>query len=100
MIQVTDSNELKSKATKGSLADFAEKEAERLNGHLLWYVLGCIPIIVLEFYLGKAGWFVLPTVLILAALFKRTADKVTQLRGRSATYKKLKTIHPKRDSYR
>lgn len=95
-----DIQELKSKATKGSLSDFAEKEAERLNRQLFWYVLGCVPIVVLEFYLKKAGWFVLPTIMVLAFLFKQTGDKVTVLRGRSATYKKLKTIHPKRDSYR
>jgi asparagine N-glycosylation enzyme membrane subunit Stt3 len=100
MIQVTDSGELKGKATKGSLADVAEKEADRLSKQLLWYVLACIPLVVLEFFLRKAGWFVLPTIMVVAFLFKRTGDKVTELRGRSATYKKLKTIHPKRDSYR
>ena len=100
MIQVNDTEGFKGKATKGSLADFAEREAERLGRHQLWYLLAFIPIIVAEFYLKKAGWFVLPTVVVLAALYKWTDNKITSYRGRSTTYKKLKTLHPKRDSYR
>jgi len=98
MIQVSNSNELKSKATKGSLADFAEKEANRLEHQQLWCVVGCILLVVGTYFMGKLGWFVLPAVVFGASLYVCLERKVADLRSRSATYKKFKTIRSKRPS--
>lgn len=100
MIQVSDSSELVAKTTKGALADFAELEAKRIERQQLWWVLAFIPVVVLEFFLRKAGWFVLPTVAVLAAIYRWLDVKAADLKGRSLTYKKLKAIHSKRPQLR
>jgi hypothetical protein len=100
MIQVSDSKELKSKVTKSALADTAEKESWRLDKQQVVYILFIFAVVVAEFFLRKLGWFVLPLVFVPAWLFAKRGQQIEELKGRTAAYKPLKTVHPKRDSFR
>ena len=104
MIQVNDTNELKSKVTKLSLAQVADKEANRLDSQQVLYLAGIFAIVVMEFFLQKLGlqklgWYLLPVVIGLAVMFHRRSKQITDLEGRASPVR-IKSINPKRDSWR
>lgn len=93
-LNYSDTNELKSKTSKGALAQTAETEAKRMDKLQLLYAvltgLSILAIAILEFWLGKYGWYVLPAVVIFGELFRRRGRDQQSFEGRALAYKSLK----------
>lgn len=99
MQHLQEAHEVKSKASKNSLAQTAERAATKLDGQQAIYMGIVAVVVVAEFFLGKMGWFLMPVVAVAAGLYFWRDRQIVDLKGR-ATSLRVKTIHPRRDSYR
>lgn len=93
-LNYSDTNELKSKTSKSALAQTAETEAKRMDKlQVLYAILTGVSILliaILEFWLGKYGWYVLPVVVLFGELFRRRGQDQENFQGRAIAYKSLK----------
>lgn len=74
-----------------------KEEVRPRDWKLVAYGAGVVLLVIVEALLGKAGWFVLPVVVLLGTLAQRRIQKI---KTEPATVLRLKSVKPRRDSYR
>ena len=74
----------------------SDSKGGRISKEIL-YIVGIFALAVLEFFLGKWGWYLLPVVVLVAIPVWR---HIQNLPTPERQFIRIKSIKPKRDSWR
>ena len=91
-----DPSDIRSKATKFSLAQTALREASRLDKYLLSCLGAIFALIIFEFVFRILGWYILVLAAVPTIMFMYYSHKVDDLKGRANAYKNLRRQHRRR----
>jgi len=74
-----------------------QKKWRPTDWQLVIYAVSIGVIIILEFMLGKAGWFILPVALVLLYLAR---ERIQKINPEKQDVIRIRSVKPRRDSLR